>query len=195
VTRPPEPDVTRPGTSGDAAAAAGERELAALLDDAAVADAVRVRRAAREGRDRARETATWTGTLRDLAERGAGVRVRTAEVAVVGVLDGLAEDHLVLRGPDGAIVVVARAATTGVHHLEDPVAAAGDRRPPSGTTLSEVLDRWREDGAPLHLVTRGGDTERGRLLSVGDDVVSLTTTAGVLHVPIDAIVTVTLRPG
>jgi hypothetical protein len=194
VTRPHEPDARPAGPGRDAAAAAGERELAALLDDAAVADAVRVRRAARAGRDRARETATWIGTLRDLAERRAGVRVRTADVAVVGVLEGLAEDHLVLRTPDGAIVVVARAATTAVHHLDDPVAAAGDRRPPSGTTLSEVLDRWREDGAPLHLVTRGGDTERGRLLSVGDDVVSLTTSAGVLHVPVDAIVTVTLRP-
>lgn len=189
MSPPDEPGVPRSGRRRTGT----DHDLAALLDDVAVADAVRSRRVAREGRDRAREAATWTGTLRDLAERRASVHVRTADVTVTGVLLGLADDHLVLRTPDGAIAVVARVATTAVRPLDEPVPAAGDRPAPSGATLVEVLDRWREDGAPVHLVTRGGDTERGRLLTVGDDVVSLTTTAGVLHVPVDAIVSVAVR--
>lgn len=171
-----------------------DRDLSALLDEAAVDEAIRSRRAAREGRDRARELATWVGTLRDLAERGAAVQVSTvADTAPMGRLVGLAADHLVLQVPGGGFTVVARAHTTAVRETAGGAPAAGDRTAPTDQALLEVLDRWREDGAPAHLVTRGGATERGRLVTVGEDVLSLATSAGPLHVPVDAVVSVTVR--
>lgn len=173
-------------------------DLAALLDDEALAAARRERRAAREGRDRARELATWVGALRDLVEREAAVQVTTdTGVAVAGHLIGLAADHLVLRPPGGGWTVVARAATTAVRET-DPAAvsaaAAGDRTAPSDQALLHVLDRWREEAAVVTVVLRGGTTERGRLVVVGEDVISLATTGGVLHVAADAVVAVTVRP-
>lgn len=173
-------------------------ELAELFDDAALEAAVRARRVAREGRDRARELATWVGALRDLVEREAAVQVATdSDVAVAGRLVGLAADHLLLRVPGGGLTVVARAATTAVRET-DPAAgtapAAGDRPAPTDRALLHVLDRWREDDAVVALVLRGGASERGRLVAVGEDVVSLATSAGVLHVAADAVVTATVRP-
>lgn len=173
-----------------------EAELSALLDEQALADAVHARRAAREGRERARELSTWVGTLRDLAERRATVQVRTETVVTIaGVLLAVAADHLVLGVAGGGLTVVARPAVTGVR-VQDPegrVAASGDRSAPSDRAMLEVLDRWREDAAPVHLVTRGGDTERGRLVSVGEDVVTVATNAGPSHVPSEAIVAVTVH--
>lgn len=174
-----------------------EVQLAAVLDEAAVDDAIRARRAAREGRDRARELATWVGALRDLVERGADVQVATdADVVVTGRLVVVAVDHIVLRPSAGGLTLVARRATTGVREVTaggPGGAAAGDRVAPADQALLEVLDRWREDAAPVHLVTRGGASERGQLTTVGEDVVSLATSAGTLHVPADAIVSVTVR--
>jgi hypothetical protein len=187
-----DPDVR---TGPDAAGAVPE--LSALLDDAAVDAAVRARRVAREGRDRARELATWVGALRDLAERTATVQVHTAaDVACTGDLVSVAADHVVLRLHGGGFTVVARAAITGLRVVapDTPAGAAAGARPaPSDQALLTVLDRWREDGAPVHLVTRGGDGERGRFVTVGEDVISLATSAGTLHVPADAIVSVTVR--
>jgi hypothetical protein len=184
--------VTGPGTPP----ADDTRELSTLLDEHALDVAVRARRAAREGRDRARELATWIGALRDLAEERASVQVRTVtESTVTGALLGVAADHVVLRVAGGGLTVVAGAAITGVR-VQDragAVPASGDRPAPSGRHLLEVLDRWREDAAPVLLVTRGGDSERGRLVTVGEDLVSLATAAGPLHVPEDAIVAVTVQ--
>jgi hypothetical protein len=186
------PDVG-PGTEPTDAAP----ELSTLLDDAAVDAAVRSRRAAREGRDRARELATWVGALRDLAERSATVQVHTtSDVAPTGDLVSVAADLVVLRVHGGGVTVVARAAITGLGVVAPGTgarAAAGDRTAPSDQALLTVLDRWREDDAPVHLVTRGGDSERGRLVTVGEDIISLATSAGTLHVPADAIVSVTVR--
>ena len=171
-------------------------ELSALLDEAAVDAAVRARRLAREGRDRARELATWVGTLRDLAERAAVVQIATvADVVVVGRLVGVATDHLVVRVAGGGLSVVARAATTAVRESEPgpATAGAGDRPAPTDQALLEVLDRWREDAAPVALVTRSGSTERGRLVTVGEDVLSVATATGTVHVPADAVVSVTVR--
>lgn len=179
------------------AAGGAEHDLPALLDEAAVDAAIRTRRAAREGRDRARELATWVGALRDLSERSATVQVRTtSDVAPTGDLVSVAADHVVLRLHGGGFTVIARPAITGLRVVApgtDARAAAGDRAAPSDQALLTVLDRWREDGAPVHLVTRGGDSERGRLVTVGEDVISLATSAGTLHVPADAVVSVTVR--
>jgi hypothetical protein len=171
-------------------------EVTGLLDEQALDDALRARRATREGRDRARELSTWVGALRDLAERSATVQVFTvAGTEVTGALLAVAVDHLVLRVAGGGLAVVARAAISGVRGAGSgpSVPAAGDRPAPSDRVLLEVLDRWREDAAPVHLVTRGGDGERGHLVTVGEDVVSLTAAAGTLHVPVEAIVTVTVH--
>jgi hypothetical protein len=185
--------VTAPGHPGEPA----DDDLSDLLDEAALDAAARARRAAREGRDRARELATWVGTLRDLVERAAVVQVRTVTATTpTGTLVGVAADHLVLRLRGGGLAVVARAATTGVQVVDGPARAApaaGDRRAPTDRALLEVLDRWREDGAEVHLTARGGATERGRIETVGEDVLSLTSSAGTVHLPADAIVSVTVR--
>lgn len=173
-------------------------EVADLLDTAAVTAAVEARRAAREVTERARELATWDGTVRDLAERTATVTVATIGPGTHrGALVGAAADHLVLRLADGGLTVVVADAVVSLRLApEQPVAhvpADGDRPPATASTLLEVLDRWREDGARCHVTTSDGGTERGRLRTVGEDVVSLVGSAGTVHLPAAAIVAVTIR--
>jgi hypothetical protein len=184
------PRADGPGAGGPGAGIAG------LLDAAALAEAVRRRRAERQTRDRSRELATWVGTLRDLAEAAAVVTVTTtAGSAHRGVLVGVAADHLVVQ-PGNGVSVVARAAVVTVRPavVDGSVRpAAGDRDPASAARLLDVLDRWREDAAPCHVTLRDGDVVQGHLGTVGEDVVSVVTGDGAVHLPVDAIVAVTVR--
>ncbi|MTV24537.1 hypothetical protein FTX61_03770 [Nitriliruptoraceae bacterium ZYF776] len=166
------------------------------FDDAAVDAAIRARRSQHDAALRARESATWTGTLTDLAEARRSCQVRTeAGTAHTGTLDAVADDHLVLRGA-GAVTVLARAAVVAVRVDASgrDLPATGDRPAPQDRTLDEVLGAWAEDRSPVHAVLRGGDAVLGTLTAVGVDVVSVTADGGgTVHLPLRAIVAVTVR--
>lgn len=193
-------DPSHPSASSEPSAVepAPDRGFDDLLEVAVVDEAIRQRRARRAARDRDRELATWDGTLRDLAERTTTVTLATrAGTSHRGVVVTVATDHLVLRGHDAALTAIRGATIVSARpDPASPVAATsadGRRPPPSEARFLEVLDRWREDGAPCLAVLASGDTERGELTTVGEDVVSLRTSAGTVHVPASALVIVTVR--
>ena len=169
-----------------------------LLEAAAVDDAIRRRRAERDVRDRSRELATWSGTLRDLAERAVPVTVTTSAASTHrGVVLVVAADHVVIRAGDGALAAVATAVVVAVRADPSSVpgrgVADGRRSPASEARLVEVLDRWREDVAECVVLLTSGDRELGRLGAVGTDVVTVRTSAGTVHVPLAAVAAVTVR--
>lgn len=148
-----------------------------LADQATHEAAVHARSAERDLRDRAAELAGWTGTLRDLAERGSIVTVRCASGrSHQGPLLAVAEDHLVLRLAGDRVIAVADRAVVAVRPEPSGGAAVatGDRGRAQDRTLLEVIDRA---AAARSRVAFGldGDPEvlQGTLAGVGEDVVTL----------------------
>lgn len=173
------------------------------FDDAAVDAAIAARRAQHDAAHRASESATWTGLLADLAEAAADVQVRTsAGTAHSGRLVAVAEDHLVVRSAT-AVTVVARAEVVTVQQpptdrRRSPV--GGERPAPLDRTLDEVLAAWAEDRAPCRLVLRGDEVVDGLMVGVGVDLLAVVperdgvaSRGQVVHVPLDAVVAVTVR--
>jgi hypothetical protein len=148
-----------------------------LTDEGQLADAIAARNEERELRQQASELATFAGTMRDLAEARRHVTVRCATGrSYRGQLLAVAVDHLVVRAGDRATVHVATDQVSAV--TVDPAVttgwAAGDRDAAQDRTLDEVLARAVEARPTVVLVTRGdGEVHRGRLLAVGEDVVSV----------------------
>ncbi len=148
-----------------------------LADDSQLAEAIAARSDERELRQQASELATFTGTMRDLAEARRHVTLRCATGrSYQGELLAVAVDHLVVRIGDRTTVYVATAQVSAV--TVDPTVAtrwaAGDRDAAQDRTLEEVLAEAVEARPTGVLVTRGdGEVHRGRLLAVGEDVVSI----------------------
>lgn len=148
-----------------------------LADESRLAEAIRDRGDSRELRRQAAEQATFAGTLRDLAEAGTGVVVRSASGrAYHGVILAVTVDHVVVRSGDGTVVHLAIDQVTSVQL--DPMvragAATGERDAAQDRTLDEVLADAVEVTPMVVLVTRGdGELHRGRLVAVGEDVVSI----------------------
>ena len=155
----------------------GPDPLVGLTDDARVADAIAQRAGQRDLTARATELATLVGTLRDLAERRAGVGVTTTSGRTErGSLVGVAADHLVLATRAGQHVFVRLDRVAVVRPDPDgrvPV-AQGERDPAQDLLLLERCARWVADRPALAIaVTGGDDLLRGRLLAVAEDVLSL----------------------
>lgn len=148
-----------------------------LADDGQLAEAIAARSAERELRQQASELATFAGTMRDLAEARRHVTVRCATGrSYQGELLAVAIDHLVVRAGDRTTVHVASDQISAV--TVDPAVtsrwAAGERAAAQDRTLDEVLANAVETRPTVVLVTRGdGEMHRGRLLAVGEDVVSV----------------------
>lgn len=164
----------------------------ALTDDAAHRRAVTARREARERRRRAEELAGWVGTLRDVAERGRTVVLRTARRRHRGQLAAVAADHLVVRLHPRGTVLVALDAVRFLRPEPDAPAppATGDRGHAFDRTLDEALHRLAEDGEVVGLGLRDVDEPvSGTVVGLGEDVVSLrpATSAGVVYVPLPAV--------
>lgn len=169
-----------------------------LVERAVVDDAIRLRRERRAVRDRARELATWDGTVRDLAERAVVVTLGTAAgTQHQGTLAVVAGDHVVLAGTDGSATAVRRRDLVSLR--ADPASAVashvadGRRRAPAEGRFVDLVDRWRELAVPCLVVLRSGDTERGTVSTVGEDLVTLRTSAAAAHIPLDAVTAVTIR--
>ena len=157
-----------------------------LGDEGRTAEAVRERLVERELRQRASESATFAGTLRDLAEAATAVTLRVATGrSYQGALVAVAIDHVVLRSDAGASVHVAVDQVTAVQPGPGypPAVATGERESAAGRTLDEVLFDALEERPTVALVTQGdGASHRGRLLAVGEDVLTLQATdAGMLR--------------
>lgn len=148
-----------------------------LRDDEAVRAAVEDRTAGRALTRMSAESATLAGTLRDLAERQIGTTVLvTGGHSLQGSLVGVAADHVVLATQAHQFTHVRTDHIVSVRadpEVTIPV-AQGDRAADDRLTLLQRLDRWEEDRPVVACLVRGRpDPLRGRLLAVGEDVISL----------------------
>lgn len=175
--RPPEPD-----------------PFVELTDRAALRDAVTERGRERDRRDRAVEVATWQGTLRDLAERETHLAIRTAGDRVHrGVLIAIGVDHLAVRLANDTTLLIADDTVRSVRPEPGSVApvAMGDRERSQDRTLAEALAIVIEDRPDVVVALRdAADPVGGTVVGLGEDVVTIRTTAGdraVTYLPLSAI--------
>jgi hypothetical protein len=172
-----------------------------LADEAAHEEAVRARAAERALRERATETASWVGTLRDLAERQIGVVLHgRSGRGHRGVLIAVAEDYVAMRLPGGQTVALAREAVTSVRPEPGLPAtpATGDRDRAQDRTLLELIDRAAEERRRVAIAAEGvTDVLQGTLVGVGEDVISLRLDSherGMIYVRADAVLEVVVEP-
>jgi hypothetical protein len=163
-----------------------------LLDDARAAEHRRARSSERALRTAAEESATFPGSLLDLAEQGRSVRVATASRRRhVGPISLVGLDFLVVGD---AWIALTAVASVGV--VEGAGAATGDRR---GTDLLlvEALARVAPERPQLAVATSGGEVVTGRLLAVGADVLTLRLDGdgGTAYVPAAAVLEVLFSSG
>lgn len=158
--RPPEPD-----------------PYVELTDRGVLRDAIVARGRERGRRERAAELATWEGTLRDLAERGGRLVVRTAGDRVHrGVLLAVGIDHLAVRSANGGTVLIAADIVRSVRPEPGSVApiATGDRERSQDRTLLEALALVIEERPEVVFALREiADPIAGRVVGLGEDVITL----------------------
>jgi len=151
--------------------------LVGLTDDERLAAAIRERSQLRDLTQRATELATLVGTLRDLAERRAGVSLLTVSGRTHrGSLRAVSVDHVVLATTSGQQVLVRLDAIAVTRPDPDSRAplAQGDREPAADQLLPERVSLWVDDRPVLAVSVRGiGDLLRGRLLAVAEDLLTL----------------------
>lgn len=148
-----------------------------LRDDASVEDAVTQRLARRQIEQVESDIATFVGLLRDVSERRVAVTIHTDDDRrFQGIVVAVARDHVVidtfarqrihLRIEAIHIVRVEPGQTASVPR--------GDRGAAQDLLLIERLARWQDNPPYIALfVTGRADPVRGRLVAVGDDVVTL----------------------
>lgn len=171
-----------------------------LTDAAAHAAAIQARAERRERHDRAAETATWLGTLRDLTERAAAVVLLTRDArSLRGSLIGLSSDHLVLGLPSGGRIHLRLAAVRTVRPEAGRAAptASGDRPAPADATLEDVIDGLAEQGGPAVLHVRDlADPLHGEVHGIGEDVVTFRLASpepAVVYLPVGSVDAVVLE--
>lgn len=148
-----------------------------LRDDEALRQAVEER-----GRERmmtriSAESATFVGTLRDLAERRAGATLLLVDDHTVqGTLLAVGVDHVVLATEARQHTYV-RTDDISLARADQDVrvpVAQGNRPSSDPMSLLERLARWEPERPVLAVLVRGRrDPVRGRLTAVGEDVISL----------------------
>ncbi len=165
-----------------------------LADDAALREAVSARQDERRRREVAAELATWTGTLRDLAEREVPVVVRVAGAATHrGVLAAVGVDHLAVRLHARTIALVALEVVRSVRPEPGQVApvATGDRERSQDRTLIEALALAAERRQRISVAFRDVDElVVGLLIGLGEDVLTLRpegSDRGTIYAPMHAV--------
>jgi hypothetical protein len=155
----------------------GADPLVGLTDEARLAEAIAERSEQRELTERASELATLAGTLRDLAERTAGIGLTTRSGRTFhGSALAVAVDHVAVGTPAGQHVFVRldRVAVVRPDQASRAPVAQGERAPAQDLLLLERCARWVADRPALAVAVDGvDDLLRGRLLAVADDVLSL----------------------
>lgn len=147
----------------------GDDPFQSLLDEARTDLANESRERQRVLRQVQRESATFAGTLLDLAEQRAPVSVRTTTGATItGTVDLVGTDVVQVGG------TWLRATAVGAVRSIGTGAATGDRSPDDGgETFQGVLERLAEDRHRVALLVDGGEPLRGELVAVGEDVLTL----------------------
>lgn len=158
-----------PGVLGAPSAIALERWAA----DAAVDEAARFRTRARWLQIQSEESATFVGTLLDLAERAEPVLVDAGGQQVRGPLVGLGGDFVVVRAPTGDRItdtLVRIAAIDVVRAAPGAMEVRGDRAAMLDVQLGAVLGPMAADRPTVVVRTTHGVSVRGELRTAGTDV-------------------------
>lgn len=204
-------------TSRDAAAALTRRlrpdgSARETVDDAiddlrnrADAELAAESRAARVWQQRVdEESATWLGTLLDLAEAGDLVLLDTDRgTTLTGSIEAVGRDVIVLRNAPRERVICVADTLTSVRALHRSATAQGSR-PTADVDLRMLLHAAADERQDVVVQPRGAmsPTIAGTMLSCGDDICSLrahvassarTERNPAVHVRLGAIASVTLR--
>lgn len=175
-------------------------ELEQLLDEARADGLAASRTRERWLRQQSAATATFVGSLLDLAESGAPVSLSLAagrrhDGRVVGVGEDLVvllerEEHVAVRSAAIAMVRTAPGTTAGP--------ASGARPAALDLRFGELLARVVAGSPDVAVVLVTGDVVGGQLLAVGADVLSVRVAAGdggVVYCPLPSLASVRLRSG
>jgi hypothetical protein len=148
-------------------------------------------------REQAAASATWVGTLVDLAERSASVTAVTGQQRRSGRIVGVGRDFFVLDTRSGRSDLVVLGAVDAL--WPDQTATqlpAGDRGGAIDLSLMMALARLAEERAPICLTTTSGIETAGDLVAAGEDVLTVRTEAPnrrLAHVPFSAVAVCELR--
>jgi hypothetical protein len=159
-----------PGVLRASPASALERWAA----DAIVDEAARSRTRARWLRVQSEESASFVGTLLDLAERAEPVVVDAGGQQVLGPLVGIGGDFVVVRVPMAgrtAEVLIRIDAIDVVRAAPGAVEVHGDRAALLDVQLGAVLGPMAADRPTVVVRTTQGVSVRGELRTAGTDVV------------------------
>lgn len=151
-----------------------------LLDEARADGQAQARTRERWLRRQAQESATFIGTVLDLAEAAIDVViVTTAGRRHLGSIVGLGIDVVVLADVDGH-VAVRLPSVSFVRPSPGAVAgpATGDRVAALDLTFAELLARFVDDEPEVAVAAIDGETTTGTLISVGLDVVTIRVAPG-----------------
>jgi hypothetical protein len=125
----------------------------------------------------ASESATFAGTLLDLAERRSQVSVLSPGRRFSGRLVGVGANLCVLEEPTRVTVVTLSQVIAVQPHLDAPIrglsVATGNRPVALEMTFSQALAAMASDLAPIRLALSGTETLVGDLVAAGEDVVTL----------------------
>lgn len=166
--------------------------------DAAVDEAARARTRKRWLRVQAEESASFIGTLLDLAERAEPVVLDAGGHQVRGPLVGIGGDFLAVRtelGERTADVLVRMAAIDVVRTEPGGAEVRGDRPALLDVQLGAVLGPIAADRPQVVVRTRRGALVRGELRAAGTDVLRLRVEGdppSPAWVPLDAVATLTI---
>jgi hypothetical protein len=151
-------------------------------------------------REQAAASATWAGTLVDLAERGAPVTAVIGQDRRSGRIVGVGQDFFVLDTRSGRHVLVVLGAVDALWPDQTasplPAGPAGDRGGAIDLTMMMALALLAEERAPICLTTTSGIDTAGDLLAAGEDVLTVRTEAPnrrLAHVPFSAVAICELR--
>ena len=175
----------------------GSEWVLSFADEARRGEARRTRIERSDRAVAAELSATFVGTLVELAELGRPVVIVTgAGSHHRGRIAGVGADVIVVqRETDGRRVLLAPAAIDAIRE-----SSPGHRRPvddaPRSPRLADVLDELSTDGARLAVVTAGGNRFMGRAQHVGVDqlVIGLDGDGDSLTLPLAAIFEVAVEP-
>jgi hypothetical protein len=128
--------------------------------------------------EQARASATFTGLLVDSAEASTPVVVVIGAERRNGRIAGVGRDFFVLETPSGQAMLVATAALSALWSAESAGSMpagppAGDRQAPLRLSLAAALAALAEEHLPVEVLLAGGHRLSGRLLSVGEDLLSV----------------------
>jgi hypothetical protein len=158
-----------------------DRWLAEQRLDRAIAERSRARWLAHQQR----ELATFAGLCVDLAERGDEVALATAAGHLHrGRITSVGRDVVALATVAGPVWVRAAAIRWVRPEPTVDLLPAGDRQDSGADFVDALVDLWARR-AEVSLSLEGvAEPVRGELVSMGADVASLRTSAGLVHLPV-----------